>query len=907
VPRSRNSSGDVVDRRGDEFARPRVVTSEQRRGGSGPLRSRRNLIPGADWSVATGISTPQTMSIQTPVWEQQASVAAENDFVRPIYGSPRVGAQVLNILPYYSSWVFVLLWGYGPVQSITELVYNDGYVGYLPVTPTHYDGSQTTVDSYLQSVYLANSIGYNDTLEGYAYSIVTLPATITNGYSFSARISGIKCWDPRLNGGAGAYAHTENPSLHTADWITNTVYGMGESILWSSVITAANRNDASVGSPAEPRNRCHIVIDSGRPGREWLEVLRTYAECFVDVQDGVYVLIPDMPLADDNSPDYVFSHATGNIIDIPQFNERGMKDLPTVVDVRYTIDTTFPSREGRATAYTSADVPNGTAPWRESSVMMPGINRYSEAYRQAVQRLNKLTICDLTCTLLAFDEALKLYVGNVVKVTHPTGFTDKLMRVLGIENVSPGTWNLQLSEYYSNVYSDVVLNSDDYPDAIFPDPSAPPTPTGLLVIEEIYQTQTGNWASRLRVTWTDQVPIYIYTYGYEIVVLEGATVIETGRPTKWDTEYVTSALPENHTYTVSLYLVSIMGVHSVVPAQYAITNNGKLARPSDVVRIDGYEVGGDVRLSWVPATDLDLTATELRYSTTGGSWSTATLLDRIAAPAVRYSTRQLPPGTWRIWAKGLDSIRTLEFPHGQESVTAVFIDISVTSDANAYLSGEFNHAWETSSHMSIQKNDHIPFLVSDDNVSTWNSIFTNALNSYTNPLFTYPGGFTTGAESNHHDFGLNLTGTWAAIVNHQNISGTAVPYLDLSLTDSGYTSYTALSASVEARWSKLRIESTGTLVLPVQVGDTVVRAVTVGRREAGSITTNASAPVTVTLSGHYVRAVAINITPMVGATGGYGTPDNIVVGIGTNSFDAYSFNTNGDRTAVACTWTFDGV
>jgi hypothetical protein len=86
-----------------------------------------------------------------------------------------------------------------------------------------------------------------------------------------------------------------------------------------------------------------------------------------------------------------------------------------------------------------------------------------------------------------------------------------------------------------------------------------------------------------------------------------------------------------------------------------------------------------------------------------------------------------------------------------------------------------------------------------------------------------------------------------------------------------------------------------------------VRVVTVGRTESGTVTTSASGAATVTLTNKYAKAISIQVTPASGATAYFATYDNVVVGSGTNSFDAYAFNTAGAKVAVACTYQYSGI
>jgi hypothetical protein len=242
------------------------------------------------------------------------------------------------------------------------------------------------------------------------------------------------------------------------------------------------------------------------------------------------------------------------------------------------------------------------------------------------------------------------------------------------------------------------------------------------------------------------------------------------------TSHVTKQLTENLLYVVAVAIVSSTG--AVGPAASAsFTNSGKQAKPSDVPSITGFEVGGEVRLQWAPATDFDLTGYEIRYGLSSGAWESATLLDRVATPSVRYATKVVPAGNWRFWIKGLDSVRSAQFPFGQESVNAAFVDMSVTSDANAFIAA-------TSDDFASPLLFNVTLTAGGyetDFGATWNSLFTAALNTYTNPLATYHAAGTSLIVTETFDAALLLTGDWSGGMTYSDLAGTAVAVMQLAV------------------------------------------------------------------------------------------------------------------------------
>lgn len=90
---------------------------------------------------------------------------------------------------------------------------------------------------------------------------------------------------------------------------------------------------------------------------------------------------------------------------------------PTVVKCKYTDTSTTPWREREAEAVL-AGVSTGTVPRRESQIAMPAIRFYSQAYREAAERLLKLqrtTQIEFT----TFDEGQQIERGDVLSIIHP--------------------------------------------------------------------------------------------------------------------------------------------------------------------------------------------------------------------------------------------------------------------------------------------------------------------------------------------------------------------------------------------------------------------------------------------------------------------------------------------------------
>jgi hypothetical protein len=420
-------------------------------------------------SIISSLTIPPAGSLNAvgaPAAERKQAVAGERAVIPLIYGEDRVGARILNVLPAAagsSTLLVACLWGFA-CDAVADVQLNDQA---LPAgaSVTSYTGAQTTADSALVTAFAAQSIAYADTLEGYCYSVVALPMRSVEGQlSISARVRGRKVYDPRKDssvaGGSGTHRvnnpatweWSDNPALVLADFLRSTLYGCGRTVEPLALQAAADANDALVGSPAEKRRLVGVSFGAPASAAQMADALRAYAGCWLVPGGSGIRLVPDA----DSAAVATFDHSAGSIAAIGALRLRELGDTPTAVEVLYTDTRTTPWREGSAIASVSGA--GTTRPWRLSQVRLPGIQRYSQALREATERLNKLNLQALTTTLDVFDGGIAVEEGDVVTVTHPVGLSAKAMRVTTAEMTDRGRWRLALVEHNAAVYSTGVAS-----------------------------------------------------------------------------------------------------------------------------------------------------------------------------------------------------------------------------------------------------------------------------------------------------------------------------------------------------------------------------------------------------------------------------------------------------------------
>ena len=835
-------------------------------------------LPDQNWSVASKAALQAAGSGTAS--ERQAALAAEGARIPIVYGRDRRGALVANIVPTGAYVYVVCVWALGEIEAVESVTMSDKP---LPAScgVTHYLGTPgQTVNAGLASAFAANGISYADALPGIAYSVIMAPVGL-DGFdplSIAAVIKGTKVYDPRT----GLTAWSDNPALALAHFVSAIE---GRTVAWSSVTATANACEETVGG--QPRRRIGLSLAQPQVCATWREALRTYAGCFLVQRDDGIHLIPDRPA----SPVQTFAHTNGDIAKIGPLRKRARADAPTVVKIKWTDTSATPWRDRTATAY-APGVIAGTVERRESEVSLPGIQSASQAQREAIERLNKLWLADLSFSLDVFDDGMQIEPGDVVSVSHPLGLVEKGMRVGGIDNTGPGRWALQLVEYDPAVYSDAVVTNPSTPDTALPSPSEPPPVPSLAVSEELTQLQDGTWTSRIRATWS--APAYPWVSGYRIDVRSGGVVVYTGTASRTATSWPSPPVQERVHHQIDVFVLSAVGAESV-SASATITPDGKYLLPGNVPSLTGYEVGGEVRLRWEPATDIDIWRYEIRWGAVGVAWDDAARLDRV--DALSLVSRDVPAGTWNFLVCALDSV-------GQYSPAPARRTITVTLDNAAFLVDQ--HAFSTPSVTGMVEYNFGPTdtqrrWVTDDG-TPWNTKFPAALNTYTDHLASYSAGSAWQTEP--HDFGLSLSGNWAGEMSVTAITGTHTDYLDLSPDGSAWTPNAGLSAKTGARFARLRSTTAGAMAVTLPTAS--VRIDAVPRTEEGTGTSSASGAVTITLSGSYAAAKGLPQISIGGTTFATAVVDNIIVGT-TTSFDVYVFDASENLISRPFGWTFKGV
>jgi len=856
-------------------------------------------LPTIPWAPPVVPRSTLNRTARRPISVQGSALG---EFLGPLYGRCMPARSLLYAAVIEGDFLYLgVAWGVGEVDSL-ETAYINGEALPASVVATHYTGTTTQVaDPTLAGVIT----DYADTLIysvrgsslGVVHSVFKIPAGVINGQpQLSAIWKGRKVYDPRDVGQSlgtpSTWLYSTNPALCLADLLSNELYGAGRTLDWATVEDVADECDDTLVSGAK-RREIGLAVDRRADIGSWIDTLRTYAGCFVVQRGDTTRLVADRPAT-----------ATRTISSFPQDGrfslvKRGNNDVPTVVRVDYTDTTQMPWRS-RPAYYYDAGVLDGSTRWAPSNVSLPGIQSHEQAYREAKERLLKLKLTDLDLTVELFDDSLKDEIGDVVAITHPVGLTAKEFRILNISALGNGPMVAVGSEYSATVYSDDEVGDAGESDTDAPSPLTPPLVTGLSVAEEIFQKKDGVYASRLVLSWT--AASYPYVREYEACLLVGADVVWTG----FTADVSIPSAPvvqENVSHTCKVRVVSMLGV----PGDWTSTPYtplGNLLPPADVTGLTVYEVGGEIRSYWNRVVDIGLVRYLIRIGLTTQAW--ADLDDYELTDSLRFTTKDVPPGTWRFWVAALDAADI-------QSTNPVYKDVEVTSDADAFFVGVHDFrddfaTWVLSNIYQWTRHDKGVDLFTYDSTDTVNGALPSTLDTYTNAIATYHGNVSSSITTPAHDYGAEYQGNWRAAFDATAVNGTVTTQLGLSADDISYT-WGILSINDVGRYAKNRATATTTSTIFMSheaVAD--IRLDVVASAERGIATTGAGGKASVTLDNDYTFVKSIMVAPANDNTGQATAQwDNVSVSGATDSFDIYAWISGTLTTGVDVSWEFKGV
>jgi len=381
-------------------------------------------------------------------------------------------------------------------------------------------------------------------------------------------------------------------------------------------------------------------------------------------------------------------------------------------------------------------------------------------------------------------------------------------------------------------------------------------------------------ADTVKLSWQTAIDIDIWRYE----VRQGTTA------QNWDTaspgtlelvdglNFVVEGLAANTTHRFFVKAIDSVRNESVTEAFTDIN----LALPTPVVTLNGFEIGGEVRLNWT-APPADPFVARYRIARVDfPTPTTETTLDVV--DTLTFNTKDVPAGdyTFRIYSQD---------GAGNESATSADKVITVTLDTDAFLADSFDFISPTLTNMVEWdlRLDDVRYYVTN-----MGNVFAVSPSDFVvgDPLANY---HSLGAGewlSETKDFGLLLTGNWLLTQDVTVLNGNVTIDLELSVAGFGTdsTTFTSGIAKGAFRFGRVRIstfnppgDDTAFVKSPLMN----LKVNVVPLEESASAFSSAAAGKVINLSREYTALKEVNVQPKNSIDGLMAIVDNIIIGLNT--------------------------
>lgn len=544
-------------------------------------------------------------------------------------------------------------------------------------------------------------------------------------------IKGKKCYNPVTT----TTVYTENPAMHTLDYLTGTLYGKGLDSSEVGGITSAlsyadqnktNHDESSGGTATTIKRQAYSDVIRGGEIKKNCEHILSSMLGHLPWISGVYTLVTER----DNETS-AFSFDIDNIKSGITVSEDGAKSKYNAVYASFKDeDNNYITSGAQSVSSAFLALDNG----KESSlkVTLRGeTNRYRAKNRAAtlLKRSREQTQIEFTASHM---DALEVTAGDIIDITYePKGWTAKLFRVFDLIIKADGDIDIKAMEYSQTTYDWAVSVEDPLPaDTDLPDPMTVTAPTALTLAsgtDQLLVEGDGTIISRIKVSFT--APADAYVIGYELQYKKATDTAYINAPTMVgldNDETFISPVQDGVSYNVRVRAMNgiarksawVSGTHTVI---------GKTEPPSNVSTFKAYQNGINVVFKWSGITDADLKGYEIRYGDRGASsWLDSVELTK-ATKGTNVTTADVPPGDHTFYIKAIDTT-------GNYSTTATSSNLVVTAEQDIIYQFTSAPDWTGATLTNLVKHHTgklVPQSQSLASASGWDTFDTFVDNPYT--------------------------------------------------------------------------------------------------------------------------------------------------------------------------------
>lgn len=428
-----------------------------------------------------------------------------------IYGRNKVAGNIIYQSEPGKTINMLVALGEGEIQSVTDIRANDIPIGDVKdATYTVYYGTGTQAadarnangEPLHYTAYVACTFTANEQISGSAPTVTAI-------------VEGLKVdvW----TGSAWVKQYSRNPAYCLLDFLTSSRYGLGipvAKIDQESFKAVAAYCDELVDG--EPRFQLDIVIDSQQEGPDAISAILATFGGFLVYSDGM------IRLRVDRSEAPVQAFTMDNIVEGSfSYAKAKRKDVPNRIAVEF-IDPNAPEGAWERSKIVAEDEVDQDlrGELNEKVIQLWGITRHTQAGRMARFYLDSARLCNTFCEFRVGIGALACEVGDIVKVSHDVpGWSEKLFRVLSIEEDENDEMKLSCREYDPGIYHDLGVLYTPPAAPGLPNPFArPPHVTNLQATEQSKQLGDGSYIPEILLTWGK--PDYVYWHHAAVYVSE---------------------------------------------------------------------------------------------------------------------------------------------------------------------------------------------------------------------------------------------------------------------------------------------------------------------------------------------------------------------------------------------------
>mgnify|MGYP003640289659 CR=1 FL=1 len=244
------------------------------------------------------------------------------------------------------------------------------------------------------------------------------------------------------------------------------------------------------------------------------------------------------------------------------------------------------------------------------------------------------------------------------------GWVDKIFRIESLE-ISLDGIECSLLEDGPAVWSwteGEALIVDSPPAINLPTGSFVSAPTGIIASESLYVANDKKTVrSRLTISWDGSIAVQRWELqgSYQGGTYTTLSDFLTVPSFRFDDAQVGE-------WVFRVRAANALGVKSAF-IELPFTSLGKTAPPENVAGFSGVATPYTIELCWLPVSDIDLDAYEIRL---GDTWETGVIIQRLTA--LRWSWETRPTGTERVFIKAIDTT-------GNYSLSAIVAEISISN------------------------------------------------------------------------------------------------------------------------------------------------------------------------------------------------------------------------------------